>query len=116
MENTWHFSEALIEPLRDYLLKGCYHSSSWSTPLNGRRVLSVCHWAVIFMLRSVLTIAFVVSMVLGCLGQDGRPVGESLRPMLEVLDRAQLTGSLQFSGRCVEGYIPDLPQFRVPAE
>jgi hypothetical protein len=68
------------------------------------------------MLRSVLTVTFVVGVVIGCMGQDERPVGESLRPILEVLDRAQLTGSLQFSGRCVEGYTPDLPQFRVPAE
>lgn len=72
------------------------------------------------MLRSLVTGAFIAVTLVPSVGQEARaacpkPIGESLRPILEVLDRAKLSGSLSVSGRCVEGNIPDLPQFRASA-
>jgi hypothetical protein len=42
----------------------------------------------------------------------------SLRPILQVLDKAKLSGSLEFSGRCASFRVqdfPDFPKFRAPA-
>jgi len=44
--------------------------------------------------------------------------GDSLKPLLEVLDQAKVSGSLEFTGTC-DSYsfhvFPELPQLRVPA-
>jgi hypothetical protein len=43
-------------------------------------------------------------------------VGAPLVPVLEILDKAKLSGSLAFSGKCVEGHTPELPRFHTPRE
>ena len=65
--------------------------------------------------RGVLIFAFVVGILLSAQAQDATPikyVGEPLLPILEVLNKTNLSGSLVFSGRCPLGYTPDFPPFR----
>jgi hypothetical protein len=85
------------------------------------------------MLRRAVSVAFIISILLiGSRGQNqdeaeanrnreafiARTKEGSLRPILEVLDKANLSGSLEFSGRCeslgVQDF-PEFPKFRVPA-
>lgn len=83
------------------------------------------------MQRHAFAIAFIAGLLVvgsGSRGQDGvqrtrealaaRSKAGSLRPILDVLDRANLSGSLEFSGRCdsfrVQDF-PDFPKFRAPA-
>ena len=81
------------------------------------------------MLRRAFSVGFIVGMlVVGSRGQDeahrnlqafiARTKVGSLRPLLEVLDKANLSGSLEFSGRCeslVVQDFPEFPKFRAPA-
>jgi hypothetical protein len=46
--------------------------------------------------------------------QSLTPWSDSLLPILETLDSARVSGSLEFSGRCEPGYKPDLPKFSAP--
>jgi hypothetical protein len=65
--------------------------------------------------RRALTVAFIVGVLLWSRGQEARAAGRKaalLQPMLEVLDKAKLSGSLEFSGRCELQDFPDFPQFR----
>ena len=69
------------------------------------------------MLRRAFMVAFIVGLLVGPRGQEARAAGRkagSLQRILEVLDRAQLSGSLEFSGRCDLQDFPDFPQFRAP--
>jgi hypothetical protein len=69
------------------------------------------------MMRWGLALAFVVATFVTSDGQEAQtagPVATSLQPILEVLDKAKLSGSLEFSGRCQPGYIPDFPRIRTP--
>jgi hypothetical protein len=67
------------------------------------------------MLGRAIAIAFIVGGAMGSLGQGAPaaagPRSAALQPILEVLNKAKLSASLEFSGPCVEGYIPDFPQF-----
>jgi len=56
-------------------------------------------------------------MLVESLGQEARAAGPkatSLQPILEVLDKAKLSGSLEFSGRCDLRDFPDFPRFGSP--
>jgi hypothetical protein len=67
------------------------------------------------MLGRAFLVVFIVSMLAVSLGQQARATGAktaSLKPILEVLDRAKLSGSLEFSGSCDLRDFPDFPQFR----
>jgi hypothetical protein len=57
--------------------------------------------------RFVLVFVVVICAITGSSSEEA-----PLLPILEVLDRSRLSGSLEFVGRCVEGYTPDFPQFR----
>jgi hypothetical protein len=60
-----------------------------------------------FMLhRTSFTVAFVVGMVAQCGAQWTAP----LQPILEALDDAKLSGSLELSGGCSQTYLPSFPQ------
>ncbi len=70
------------------------------------------------MVRHAFAAAFIVGLlVMGSQGQIPWPTSReaSLQPILEVLDNAKLSGSLEFSGRCDSLSLPELPQFRAPA-
>jgi hypothetical protein len=69
------------------------------------------------MLRRVasLTIAFILGMLLQSPARDaqaGSIKGASLQPMLEVLEKSNLSGSLEFTGNCDGVLPPDLPPLR----
>jgi hypothetical protein len=67
------------------------------------------------MLRRAITIAFIVGMLLQSPGREAQASsakGDLLQPMLEVLYEAKLSGSLEFTGSCDEGFSPDLPPLR----
>jgi hypothetical protein len=69
------------------------------------------------MLRRVasLTIAFILGMLLQSPARDaqaGSVKGALLQPMLEVLEKANLSGSLEFTGNCDGVFPPDLPPLR----
>ena len=69
------------------------------------------------MLLRAFMLAFVVSTLVGFQGQEARaarPKSQSLLPMLQVLDNASLSGSLEVSGRCDLQDFPDFPRFRDP--
>jgi hypothetical protein len=85
------------------------------------------------MLRRAVAVAFIVGMlVVGSRGQESSPKSEvqrnreilaarskvgSLRPILKVLDKANLSASLEFSGHCESLDVrdfPEFPQFRAP--
>jgi hypothetical protein len=66
----------------------------------------------------VLAAVFFVGMAMTTEGQETQLqhyVGEPLLPLLEIFDSAKVSGSLAFSGRCDEGYVPGLPTFRPPS-
>ncbi len=70
------------------------------------------------MLCRAFAVAFIVGILVGSLGQEARAAGRkpaSLQPILEILDKAKLSGSLEFSGMCDLRDFPDFPQFRAPA-
>src|SRR5713101_7717431 len=57
----------------------------------------------IVMVRRAIAAAFIVCMLVWSLGQEARAAGAkaaALQPTLEVLDKAKLSGSLEFSGHC----------------
>lgn len=67
------------------------------------------------MLRRAVMIAFILGMLLRSPGRDaqaGSVKGALLQPMLEVLEKANLSGSLEFTGNCDVVFPPDLPPFR----
>jgi hypothetical protein len=72
------------------------------------------------MLRRALTVAFIIGVLLWSGGQEARAAGgkaATLQPLLEVLDRAKLSASLEFSGRCSlldAQDFPDFPLFHLP--
>jgi len=75
------------------------------------------------MLRRAFSVGFIIGMlVVGSRGQAVRFTGykgASLQPILEVLNEANLSGSLEFSGRCESLGVrdfPDFPKFRAPAK
>jgi hypothetical protein len=70
------------------------------------------------MLRRTFTVAFVLSLLVGLVGEDLRASsakGALLQPMLEVLEKAKLSGSLEFTGNCDGVFPPDLPPIRAIA-
>jgi hypothetical protein len=70
------------------------------------------------MSRRAFAVAFIVGTLVGSLGQGAWAAGSkrsSLQPILEILDKAKLSGSLEFSGRCDLRDFPNFPQFRTPA-
>ncbi len=67
------------------------------------------------MLRYALRLIFIVGMSVGAPPQEAQAAGGTLQPILEVLDNAKLSASLEFSGRCEPAYPPDLPQFHAAA-
>jgi hypothetical protein len=70
------------------------------------------------MLRRGLTITFILGMLLRCPGRDaqaGSIKGALLQPMLEVLEKDNLSGSLEFTGNCDGVFPPDLPPLRAIA-
>lgn len=67
------------------------------------------------MLRRAIMIAFILGMLLQSPGRDaqaGSRKGALLQPMLEVLEKAKLSGSLEFTGNCDGVFPPDLPPLR----
>ena len=70
------------------------------------------------MLRRAFTAVIMVCMLGECLAREPRaaiPGAMPLQPILEVLDEAKFSGSLEFTGHCVVGHIPDFPLLRVTA-
>jgi hypothetical protein len=81
------------------------------------------------MIRRAFVLAFIIGMlVMGARGQNEAQRSRealialskegSLRPILQVLDKANLSGSLEFSGRCTSLnnlHFPEFPQFHAPA-
>jgi hypothetical protein len=67
------------------------------------------------MLRPMLTLAFIVGMLIGSQAQEPRPWAAPVQPILEVLDTAKLSGSLEFSEKCDSTSIPPFPRFRTAA-
>jgi hypothetical protein len=67
------------------------------------------------MLRRAVMIAFILGMLLQSPGRDaqaGNRQGALLQPVLEVLEKANLSGSLEFTGNCDGVFPPDLPPLR----
>jgi hypothetical protein len=68
------------------------------------------------MLRRLLVIAFFISTAICSGGQTASGASPKLvaplRPMLEALDRAKVSGSLELSGHCDAGRPPHLPRLR----
>jgi hypothetical protein len=65
--------------------------------------------------RRALTIAFIVGMLLQSPGREAQASsakGDLLQPMLEVLEKAKLSGSLEFAGNCDGVFPPGLPPLR----
>src|ERR1039458_7091318 len=80
------------------------------------------------MLRRTFAFAFIFCLLVGSRGQEAgaaRSKPPSLQAMLDALDKAKLSGSFVFSGRCdlrdckplrpIAECFPDFPQFRAPA-
>ena len=74
------------------------------------------------MVSRAVAVAFIIGiLVVGSQGQDeahrnlqafiARTKLGSLRPILEVLDKANLSGSIEFSGRCESLIVQDFPEF-----
>lgn len=70
------------------------------------------------MVRHAFAVAFIVGLLaMGSQGQTPRPITlqQRIEPILEVLDNAKLSGSLEFSGGCDSGSLPEFPHLRAPA-
>jgi hypothetical protein len=70
------------------------------------------------MLRRTFTVAVFLSLSAAFVREDlraGSTEGALLQPMLEVLDEAKLSGSLEFTGNCDGEFPPDLPPLRAIA-
>ena len=70
------------------------------------------------MLRNTLALLFVFSLAIGCQGQGPAYYASkqaSLKPLLEVLEKAGISGSLEFSGTCSSVNGPDFPEFDATA-
>ncbi len=70
------------------------------------------------MVCRVLAVAFAVCVLAGSSGQQvqaGSRAAASLQPILDVLDKAKLSGSLEFSGACDMGKFPNFPPLRTLA-
>jgi hypothetical protein len=71
------------------------------------------------MLRYALSLIFIVGMLVGAPRQEAwasSTIGPgALQPILEVLDKAKLSGSLEFTGWYEPGYPRYFPQFHSPA-
>ncbi len=65
--------------------------------------------------RPALTLAFIAGMLVGSQAQEPRPWAAPVKPILEVLDNAKLSGSLEFSEKCDSTSIPPFPRFRIAA-
>ena len=69
----------------------------------------------VLMLRRAVMIAFILGMLLQSPGREAQASsakGALLQPVLEVLEKAKLSGSLEFTGNCDGGLPPDLPPLR----
>jgi hypothetical protein len=67
------------------------------------------------MLHRAFTVAFIVGMLLQSPAPEAQASSAKealLQPMLEVLEKAKLSGSLEFTGNCDGVFPPDLPPFR----
>ena len=67
------------------------------------------------MLRRTVMIAFILGMLLQSPAREaqaGSAKGALLQPMLEDLDKAKLSGSLEFTGNCDGVFPPGLPPLR----
>ncbi len=72
----------------------------------------------VLMVCRVLSVAFALCMLAVSSGQQVHAAGRhaaSLQPILDVLDKAKLSGSLEFSGNCDMGSFPNFPPLRSPA-
>ena len=70
------------------------------------------------MLSRRFAVAFFVSLLAGFVGEDLRASsakGALLQPMLELLGKAKLSGSLEFTANCDGALPPDLPPLRATA-
>src|SRR5260370_35158620 len=63
------------------------------------------------MLRPAFVFLFVVGMLVPLQGQELHFWGEELKPIFEVLQKADLSGSVEFAGRCDPAHLPGFPQF-----
>ncbi len=71
------------------------------------------------MLRRTFAVAFVLSLLVSLVREDldaSSARGALLQPMLEALEKAKLSGSLEFTGNCDGVFPPDLPPLRAIAE
>jgi hypothetical protein len=70
------------------------------------------------MFRSVFAVLTVTWVMLAIAHAQNasiyQPQGVQLQPILEVLDRAKLSGALELSAICNPGHIPGFPHFRTP--
>jgi hypothetical protein len=69
------------------------------------------------MLSRILSCGFIMGVLGASLAQESQIAasqGAPLRPILDVFDKTKRSGSLEFTGRCVAGHVPDLPHFRLP--
>jgi hypothetical protein len=62
-------------------------------------------------MRLALTLATVFGMLIGARAQELRPWGAELQPILEALDQAGLSGSVELSGKCDPAHLPGFPEF-----
>ena len=70
------------------------------------------------MLRYTGAVALLSVILVGGVARESRASGRQaalLLPMLKILDKANLSGSLEFSGTCDLENLPDFPRLRVPA-
>lgn len=71
-------------------------------------------------MRHAFAIVFAIGLVVACQGQTPTSAAkaDSLQPLLEVLQKAGVSGSLEFSGRCDSldvAAFPDFPQLQAHA-
>lgn len=64
-----------------------------------------------------LRLSTVLLLVGSCWGQsrNGDDYKATILPILDVLDRGQLSGSIEYRGKCDEYHIPDLPRVTKPS-
>jgi len=67
------------------------------------------------MLRPAFVLLFVVGMLVRVQAQELHFWAEELRPIFEVLQQADLSGSVELAGRCDPARLPGFPQFGSPA-
>jgi hypothetical protein len=62
------------------------------------------------MLRPAFVLLLFIGMLVPVQGQELHPWGQELKPIFEILQKADLRGSVELAGRCDSG-LPSFPQF-----